>query len=50
MGKNIIDFKNAMQRVAGKKIKGKGGGIKSDSIIYIPDEIISAYYGFLYTY
>ena len=28
--------KRATQRVAGKKIKGRGGGIKSDPITYTP--------------
>ena len=36
MGKKIIDFRTC---VAGKKIKGRGGKIKSDSMIYNPESI-----------
>ena len=35
MGKKIIEFE--IQRDAGKKIKGRGRRIKSDSIIYTPN-------------
>ena len=43
MGKKIIISK----RDAGKKIKGRGGGIKSDSILYIREEL-SAFSTFIY--